>query len=147
MRQSGVPSTIELDNSLVALFTGEASDGVISVYVFGSHAEGRAHRESDIDVAVLLDREWYPDEASRFDARLRLIGAVGSALHSNQVDLVVLNDAPPGLARAVITRGRRVFCADAEADHAFVRDTLLRAADLEPWLRRMRRIKLDAIRR
>jgi len=28
-----------------------------------------------------------------------------------------------------------------------VRDTLLRAADLEPWLRRMRRIKLDAIRR
>ena len=61
-----------------------------------------------------------------------------------QVDLVVLNDTPPGLSRAVITRGRRVFCADAEADHAFVRDTLLRAADLEPWLQRMRRIKLDA---
>ena len=142
-----MPSTVEIDNSLAAVFAGEASDEVISAYVFGSHAEGRTHRESDVDVAVLLDRARYPDEASRFDARLRLIGAVGSALRSNQVDLVVLNDAPAGLSRAIVTRGRRVFCADAEADHAFVRDALLRAADLEPWLRRMRRIKLDAIRR
>jgi predicted nucleotidyltransferase len=108
-----VPSTIELDNSLAALFAREPSDRVISVYVFGSHAEGRIHHESDIDVAVLLDRDRYPDEPGRFDARLRLIGAVGSALQSDQVDLVVLNDAPPGLSRAVITRCRRVFCADA----------------------------------
>src|SRR5437667_11519749 len=120
-----------LEDALVGFFRNRRPSDVVSAYLFGSHAERRAHRESDIDVAVLLDRQSYPDEAARFDLRVRLIGALGSALKSNHVDLVVLNDAPPGLARAVVTRGRRVFCRDAEADHVFRRTTLLRAADLE----------------
>jgi len=49
------------------------------------------------------------------------------------------------LGRHIVTTGRRVYCHDAEADHAFVRDVQLRAADLEPFLRRARRIKLDAL--
>jgi hypothetical protein len=57
----------------------------------------------------------------------------------SRFDLVVLNDAPPGLGRQVV-RGRRLLCFDAEADHAFVRDVQLRAADLEPFLRRTRRL-------
>jgi hypothetical protein len=61
--------------------------------------------------------------------------------------VVVLNDAPPLLGRRIVIKGRRVFCADAEADHAFVRDVQLRAADLEPFLRRMGQLKLDALRR
>jgi predicted nucleotidyltransferase len=93
---------------------------LVSAYLFGSHAEGRAHRESDIDVACLLDCFVYPDEDRRFNARVDSIGAIGSALESNAVDLVVLNDAPPSLARAIITRGRRVFCRDSEADHIFM---------------------------
>jgi len=68
-------------------------------------------------------------------------------LHQNAVDVVVLNDAPPGLGRHIATKGRRVYCGDAEMDHAFVRDVQLRAADLEPFLRRARRIKLDALAR
>ena len=51
------------------------------------------------------------------------------------------------MARHAVTTGLRVSCADPEADHAFVRDTQLRAADLEPFLRRARRLKLDAIAR
>ncbi|OLC52258.1 MAG: hypothetical protein AUH43_00485 [Acidobacteria bacterium 13_1_40CM_65_14] len=147
VRQYDMPSTSAYDQPLAAFFSMVDAAGVTAAYLFGSHAEGRAHRESDIDVAVLLDRARYPDEPSRFEVRLRLIGALGGALKSNHVDLVVLNDAPPSLARAIITRGRRVFCRNLEADHEFVRTTLLRAADLEPWLRRMRRIKLEAVRR
>jgi hypothetical protein len=59
----------------------------------------------------------------------------------------VLNDAPPTLGRRIVTSGRRVYCADPERDHAFVRDVQLRAADLEPFLRRTREVKLAAIRR
>ena len=128
--------------------TFEADDlGAISVYLFGSEAEARAHRESDVDVGVLLDWTRYPDRAHRFDARLQLSGLVGHALGRNDVDVVILNDAPPALARAIVNRGIRVFCRDAAADHAFVRTSLLRAADLEPFLQRMRRVKLAAIRR
>jgi hypothetical protein len=45
------------------------------------------------------------------------------------VDLVLLNDAPPELGRAIVTRGRRVHCADADADHACVRDAAALRAD------------------
>ena len=69
------------------------------------------------------------------------------AFARNDVDLVILNDAPPHLARAIVTTGRRVFCANSEADHAFVRTIMLRAADLEPFLRRARRVKLRALKR
>ena len=142
-----MPSNSALDDRLAAAFAEQVASGVTAAYLFGSHAEGRAHRESDIDIAVFLDRNRYPGEADRFDARLRLIGSIGAVLGSSDVDLVVLNDAPPELARAIVTRGRRVFCRDAEADHAFVRDALSRAADLDPFLRHMRRIKLEALRR
>ena len=52
------------------------------------------------------------------------------ALRRNDVDLFILNDAPPHLAREVVTRGRRLFVSDDAADHAFRRDAMLRAAYL-----------------
>ena len=59
----------------------------------------------------------------------------------------MLNDAPPLLARRVVLDGRQVYCADVDADRDFRRDTLLRAADLEPFLARMRALKVDALAR
>jgi hypothetical protein len=63
------------------------------------------------------------------------------------VDAVVLNDAPPHLARRIAVEGEPLFCSDAGAERAFRRDVQLRAADLEPFLRRMRQIKLEALAR
>ena len=34
--------------------------GLVAAYLFGSHAEGRPHRESDVDLGVLLDRSAHP---------------------------------------------------------------------------------------
>lgn len=121
--------------------------GVVSAYLFGSQARGSSHRESDIDVGVLLRWDVHPTPRGRFEVRLDLIGRLGRALGGREVDVVVLNDAPPPLASRIVTEGRRVFCADAEAEHAFVRDVQLRAADLVPFLRRTRQVKLAAIRR
>jgi uncharacterized protein len=120
---------------------------VVSAYLFGSHAESRAHRESDVDVGVLLDRRALPVTRDRFEAALRLSAHLQSTLGTRQVDLVVLNDAPPGIGRAIVNRGCRLVCSDEEADHAFVRDVQIRAADLEPFLRRTRRLKLEALAR
>jgi hypothetical protein len=76
---------------------------------------------------------------------VRLTSGIIAALHRNDVDLVVLNDVPPGIGRHAITQGVRVFCRSEEADHNYVRDIQLRAADLDPFLRRMRKIKLQAL--
>ncbi len=127
-------------------FACRAPAGVVSAYLFGSHAEGRAHRESDVDVRVLLDWEQYPNSDARFDVRVDLGSDLIHAT-TNEVDVVILNDAPPLLGRAIVTRGVRIYCSDAEADHVYVRDVQLRAADLAPWLERMRRIKWEALRR
>jgi predicted nucleotidyltransferase len=124
----------------------EDAPAVVSAYLFGSVAEERSHRESDVDLGVLLAWASHRTKADRFDAGIRLAGRLQSAL-GRAVDLVVLNDAPALLARHVVTRGLRVACRDARADHAFVRDAQLRAADLEPWLRRMRELKLRSLRR
>jgi len=67
------------------------------------------------------------------------------ALGINEIDLVVLNDVPPGLAARVVIDGIRLVVRDPEADHRFVRDTLLRWGDLQLFLLRMRRIKLEAL--
>ncbi|MGH7392281.1 MAG: type VII toxin-antitoxin system MntA family adenylyltransferase antitoxin [Candidatus Rokuibacteriota bacterium] len=125
-----------------------AGPGLVSAYLFGSHARGTAHRESDVDIAVLLAREHYPDADDRFEARVTLTSSLTAALGPGyEVDLVVLNDAPPTLARRIVVEGRRILCADAAKDHDFVRDAQLRAADLAPFLRRTARVKLAAIRR
>lgn len=146
MSEHGI-SGPDLAAALGRLLQRSAPPGVVSAYLFGSHAQRRAHRESDVDVGVLLSRATHPGEQARFQERVRLSAWLVGELRKNLVDVVVLNDAPPGLARHIVTAGQRVFCADAAADHAFVRDVQLRAADLEPFLRRTRRLKLTALAR
>jgi hypothetical protein len=60
---------------------------------------------------------------------------------------VNLNDASAELGRRAVTTGIRVFCTDPEADHVFVRDVQILAADLDPFLRRVRRIRLESLMR
>lgn len=131
---------------IVEHITRGSIPGIASAYLFGSEADGRSHRESDVDVGILLDRNLFPSSKDRFEKRLALISELERGLKGRMVDVVILNDAPPQLARHVVTRGRRIHCSDPEADHALVRDAQLRAADIEPFLRRMRAIKLRTIR-
>jgi len=122
----------------------EGVRGLVSAYLFGSLSEGREHRQSDADVGVLLDRAVLPAAEARFEARLDLIGRLTRATGRN-VDLVILNDAPPHLVRHVMFSGRPLVMADAAHDLAHRRLVLSRAADLEPFLRRARTIKLQAM--
>ena len=135
------------DGITAALARPPATPGVLALYLFGSAAEDRMHRQSDVDVGVLLDRDVHPTARDRFEARLQLIAELTPRLSGRQVDVVVLNEAPPGLARRIVTTRPALFCADPAAEHAFRRDVQLRAADLEPFLRRMRRVKLEALER
>ena len=65
------------------------------VYLFGSHAWGKADEESDIDIAILLDPDL--DKKQRWEMRLHLIGVFAEALDVSDdiIDLVILQDVPP----------------------------------------------------
>jgi predicted nucleotidyltransferase len=129
------------------VLTAMAVPGVVSAYVFGSVASGRAHAESDLDLGVLLDRQTYPDVRARFEAQLELRRHLSPATVGREVDLVVLNDVSPVLGRRIVASGLRVFCPDGPADHAFRRDVQSRAADLDPFLRRTRQTLLAGLSR
>lgn len=126
-------------------FSRTAPEGVVSVYLFGSEGAGEPHAESDVDVAVLLDPRRFPDETERAGSRNAIASELIAATHRNDVDLVVLNDAGPELAAAVVREGRRLYCSDDERDRRFARDAVLRWSDLRPWLRRMRRLKAESL--
>ena len=136
-----------LAGRIAPLLEGPNGRGVVAVYLFGSHAAGRPHRESDVDLGVVLRHADYPTARERFEARLRLHALFQPILGGAPLDLVVLNDAPPGLAAAVMTTGRCLVCRDRELDHAFRRDSQLRVADLKPFLERAAWLKLEALRR
>lgn len=143
----GVPGVIFTDvaSRLVAALAEAAPRGFVSAYLFGSRAGDRSHRESDLDVGVLLSRD--VDTATRFAEKVRLAGRLPGLVGIRDVDVVILNDAPPHLARHVVLDGIRVSCSDPEGDHAFRRDVQLRAADLAPFLARTRAVKLEALAR
>jgi predicted nucleotidyltransferase len=136
----------ELEAKIKTALEGTVA-GLVAAFLFGSHAAGRSHRESDVDIGVLLDRTCFPSPRARFERGVEVSSRLQASLGTRLVDLVVLNDAPPGLGRRVVTSGRRLLDRDPEATHAFVRDAQLRAADLDPFLRWTREIKLAALAR
>lgn len=108
-----------------------APEGILSLYLYSGGRDGGTPRDSDLDVAILVDPASYPERRERSQLRLSLASELIHALRDNHVDLLVLNDSPAGLGRKVVTGWPRIFCSDPDADHAFVRDVQLRAADME----------------
>ena len=76
---------------------------VLAAYVFGSTASGRARPTSDVDVAVLVSPSVMRRAPSKY--RLNLMADLGAALRTFDVDVVLLNAAPPALAHNVVCRG------------------------------------------
>lgn len=111
-------------------------------YLFGSLARGEARPASDVDVAVFLDPPPSPEsESGMYRATLltELIGALGR----NDVDLVILNQAPVVLRHRAI-RDDLVICSrDERRRVAFVVDTVRRYVDTEP----LRRLAREYLRR
>jgi predicted nucleotidyltransferase len=114
---------------------------VLAGYIFGSLASGRARPNSDVDVAVLVSPAIMKRALSKY--RLRLMADLGAALHTFDVDVVLLNTAPPALAQNVIKSGI-VVSERSRADRVrFHVETLNRFLDTQP----MRDLYLDRLKR
>lgn len=101
-----------------------------AAYVFGSVAAGRARADSDVDVAVLVDETIRPSRMLKY--RLQLMADLGAALHRRDVEVVVLNEAPPLLAHRVLSQGTLVFERSRAARVRFQVRTAARYLDLIP---------------
>jgi predicted nucleotidyltransferase len=88
--------------NLVAKLSKE--HGLVAVYGFGSLASGRLKPLSDLDFGLLLSAGLNARE--RHEIQLKLLGVFNDVLGTEEVDLVILNDAPPCFSQRILGRGR-----------------------------------------
>lgn len=81
---------------------------LLAVYLFGSQASGTAGADSDLDLAVLVAGEVEPLRLWALSGDLADIAGV-------PVDLLDLRAASTVMQYQIITRGRRLWAADAQA--------------------------------
>lgn len=81
--------------------------GVRLGFLFGSRARGRARKNSDFDIAVLVDEPLASEDPGK---TIRALAArLGREVSSERLDLVLLNDAPALLRHRVLRDGILLF--------------------------------------
>jgi len=99
-------------------------------YIFGSVVTGRTRKDSDVDIAVLVSEKVMKRDPFRY--RLELMTELMSVLKRNDVDLILLNQAPPLLAHRVLAKGKLISERSASARVAFQVRTVNRYLDTQP---------------
>lgn len=111
--------------------------GVVAAMLIGSQARGNPGPLSDVDVAVWHDPGLDPPSAFRL--QLELAAAAGHALGTGEVDLVMLNRAPPLLRHRAIRDARLLVERDPVARVRLDARALLDYLDTKPLRAEMSR--------
>lgn len=107
---------------------------VVAAFLIGSQARGSAGLLSDVDVAILHAPGLTSRE--RLELRLSLSASAGAALKTPEIDIVLLNGAPPLLRHRALRDGIRLLDHSPAARIDFEVQTLNDYVDTEP-LRRL----------
>jgi len=137
------PDPHELERRLVRAL--EARSEIQDAYLFGSQASGRAQSHSDIDIAVRVDEGSL--DGPEYGYAAELTAHLMSALGSNDVDVVILNGAPPVLYHRVLRDGRRILAREARATAAHEGYALSRYCDYLPQLAKIEAARNSTTRR
>ena len=93
----------------------ENRDDIVMAFVFGSQAKGRAHSDSDWDIAVYftpeVERVEWEEQGREYPEEDKVWGDCIDILKTDNVDLVVLNRAPATIADSAI-RGTPLVIKD-----------------------------------
>lgn len=94
-------------DTIIDFFTEK--DDVAAVYLFGSHAAGKARPTSDVDIAILFDT--YRKEINR----ARCDGYVADLSRRLRKDIhaIVMNAAGEEIVRQILSKGKCLVVSDA----------------------------------
>jgi predicted nucleotidyltransferase len=95
------------------------------IYIFGSYAKGKNNKNSDLDIAVLLKKDYNPLD------KLSLIGDFIDTFKRDDIDLVILNTANPVLEHQVIKHGKLVYMKDEDIKITYEVRVLKEYMDME----------------
>ena len=123
--------TRELIQRLQAVL--EPHSEVLDAYLFGSYARGDAAAHSDVDVALFVSNEFLHRPGYGISAEIS--ADLQRALGRSEVDVVLLNNAPPVLYHSVLKDGVRLLSRDLAATTSREGMALSRYCDYVPQLR------------
>ena len=104
---------------------------IIALLAFGSLATGKLSPLSDLDFAVLLSFDL--DSLERFKKHIELIGVFIDNFHAEEIDLIILNEAPPRYGNHILPHGKILFCRDRGVLADFIESTRKRYLDFRPY--------------
>jgi len=105
-------------------------DEVVFAYLYGSMAQGKENKLSDIDIAVYIDESKKPDSGT-FGYRSELITEVQS-LVKREVDLVILSEVSLLLAVNILKNGKLLFTKSEKLRIKFHKNIMRKYLDFIP---------------
>lgn len=113
IKQNALPSDILSRLELLKpLFLSDHR--IVFAYLFGGLASGIQRPLSDVDIAVYLD-----SCVDKAEAKLDIIGMLADALKTDEIDLVILNDAPISLVGRILKNKRLIADKQPFIRHSF----------------------------
>lgn len=111
---------------------------VKAVYLFGSHAENKENRYSDLDLGILLE--------DNFDKMIKVDLLVALTEHNfNDIDLVLLNNASPLVSFEVVKHNKIIYKRDDFDSNSYFSLTVRKFLDFRPYLQIQRRYLKERI--
>ena len=113
IKQNKIP--LDISKRLNLLEPLLSSDGrIIFAYIFGGLATGKQRPLSDVDIALYLD-----SCADKAEVKLDIIGSLSDTLKTDEIDLVILNDAPISLVGRILKKKRLIADKQPFLRHRF----------------------------
>ena len=126
---ANMPPQLEIPASFLAYL--QARPEMVAAYLFGSVAAGKAHKFSDVDVALLLAEG--VDSKHAWDIMLEAMDKAEAAF-GRRADVAILNQAGSVVKFQVIHHGRLIFERDRKARIGFEVHARNEYFDYKPYL-------------
>ncbi len=144
-RRSPLPFDVVAARERLGAFFG-ARPEVRAAFLFGSRARGHLRPSGDVDIAVWVDPSIAQEQRELLG--LEWTGRIPDALaYPGDVDVLILNDAPPSLAWDVVCQPVVLYEAAPEIAGEVASRLRRDYRDELPRLERRRRRLLESIRR
>jgi len=109
----------------------EKEEDILFGYLYGSYVSGPLLPDSDIDIAIYLK----PNDLKKYlEIEKRLLSTLIDRIHSDRIDLKILNMLPLIHQYYVLKGGIPIFIKDEKARVDFDTRVMLRFFELKPYL-------------